>query len=610
MPITLKFQKPLDSQNRILRFGEEAVLPVFDSSVSINILFQQPLINALLNYNLDVTRGVTQQCGSLFEKSNKLGFDSTQQWEKAIHFSDLKSINHTNADKLKHAFSTLYEKGLPLKQQSDIVFTESNPLTPTNLSVDHEIGIPIKQSTISVFEETIKHIGDNFLGVHQIGIITNRETYPLKYQFAIPISSLYELPSGLAQPIDKYYKIPWDISRYAPFGKEPVVLPPQPPILPVDLRLRFLCKLLLISPYILRFGGTCELKRIPTRKVYYFVNHVKLFRVKDNIEVQFFGGSISGLSDRTTWCGNFNLNIAYKDKDKVMPDNDGNIILQLEINGFVFRFIAEFNGMSENWVYGNRTFSLTGRSITAKLAEPFAVKHSFVQTDAIMSRQLADAELARTDVDGGFSLDWQLIDPLGWQIPANAISFNEKTPLQVIKDIAEAAGGYVNSHEWDKILRVLPVYKYPYWEWATATPDKIIPIDLTVSKSTRYIEKPDYNGVYVSGERAGVNALVKRYLTQGDFLAPSIVSPYITDAAAARQKGIEILGGVGKSKLIGLETGINNMTGLIKSGMLLEIVEYSESWRGVVSSGMNINIGYSPQSGLDIKQRFEVERRV
>lgn len=610
MAITLKFQKPLDSQNRILRFGEEVVLPVFDSSVSINVQFQTPLISALLNYDLDVSRGVTNQCGSLFEKADKLGFDFSNLWEKAIPLSELKSINHTNADKLKHDFKTTYEKGLPLKQQSDIVFTESNPLLPTDLSVNHEIGIPIKQSTIAVFEETIKHIGDDFTGVHQIGIITNRETYPLKYQFAIPVSSLYEMPSGVAQPIDKFYKIPWDASRYAPYGKEPITLPPQPPILPVDLRLRFLCRLLTISPYILRFGGTCELKRIPLRKVYYFVNNVKLFRVKDNVEIQFFGGSISGLSDRTTWCGNFNLNIAYKDKEKVMPDNDGNIVLQLEINGFVFRFIAEFNGMSENWVFGNRTFSLTGRSLTAKLAEPFAVKHSFVQTDVTTSRQLADAELARTDVDSGFSLDWQLIDPLGWAIPANAVSFNEKTPLQVIKEIAEAAGGYINSHEWEKKLLVLPTYKYPFWEWATATPDKIIPIDLTLSKSTRYIEKPDYNGVYISGERAGVNALVKRYLTQGDFLAPSIVSPYMTDQAAARQKGIEILSGVGKSKLVGMETGLNSMTGLIKSGMLIEVTEYAESWRGVVTSGMNINIGYSPQSGLDVKQRFELERRV
>ena len=44
--------------------------------------------------------------------------------------------------------------------------------------------------------------------------------------------------------------------------------------------------------------------------------------------------------------------------------------------------------------------------------------------------------------------------------------------------------------------------------------------------------------------------------------------------------------------------------------MLIEVTEYAESWRGVVTSGMNINIGYSPQSGLDVKQRFELERRV
>ena len=78
------------------------------------------------------------------------------------------------------------------------------------------------------------------------------------------------------------------------------------------------------------------------------------------------------------------------------------------------------------------------------------------------------------------------------------------------------------------------------------TPDFQLPADATSRESLRWLEKPAYNRVFVSGQDVGVLGQVTRAGTEGNVLAPMLVDALITDAVAARQRGIAVLSDTGR----------------------------------------------------------------
>lgn len=84
-------------------------------------------------------------------------------------------------------------------------------------------------------------------------------------------------------------------------------------------------------------------------------------------------------------------------------------------------------------------------------------------------------------------------------------------------------------------------------------------------------KNPAFNAVYVSGERAGVVAQVKRSGTAGDVPTTMVVDPLITHADAARSRGIAILSDTGKQALVTLELPMLPELGLLSPGLMLSI---------------------------------------
>lgn len=471
---------------------------------------------------------------------------------------------------------------------------------------------PRKYIIDALWEEAVG-LGDYATSFFQIGVKINRER-GLPWQVAQAIGFRSAMSSQVGVPLGRGLKLPWEEGRRPPPGMEyiPPIEPPHPPF-EGDTDLNFVCKLLAYNGLNvpLNFGSLyCPVLPghpgfiIPTRRVYFVLNNIVCTRVDDGTPIELMTSDIS--IDRQSWCWGFSGTIAAKDFDKVEPGSDGPVAIQIVINGFTFRFLVEDYG--DKQTFGTRDISISGRSLTAYLDSPYAPTRSLVQVNAITSRQMAEEELIRAGLITGYSLDWTLIDALGWQLPDNTWQYQDQTPIQVIKSIANGVGGYVNSHPWDKIIQVRSAYPATPWEWDTTDSDIILPRDIIVSQSLTWGEKPDYNGVYVSGDKTGVTAFGKRDGTAGDLQMPMVVDAMISDVAAARERVRSELSTAGKQATVSIELPLADYTGLFLPGQLVTVDETTSStpnWKGLVRG---VSIGSRWSDTLEVTQTIELER--
>lgn len=402
-------------------------------------------------------------------------------------------------------------------------------------------------------------------------------------------------------------RVPWDITRQPPPGRETgTVTPPVNPPYKPSTNLNFLCKCTFPSPtnISLNFGKhPCpDSATVETKEVYIIVNELSMKRVDDNTPIELVSASV-GIDDNS-WCWSFSGAVPYYEFDKIEPGATGPVEVELNINGLLWRLLIEKYNTKE--LFAKTDVSISGRSVTAWLDDPYAPVRSFAQTTSIGSRAFAEAELTRAGLITGFELDWQLIDALGWQMPANTWSYTNLTPVQVIKAIAEGVGGYVNSHPYEKKLLVRSLYPQPFWEWDAATPALTIPDALVLARGLNWEERPIYNGVYVSGENTGVNDFVRRTGTNGALQAQMYINPMISDHAASRHKGIQILSSSGKQARVSLDLPMEQALGLVTPGMLIRVQkDASNNWRGLArSTQINADWGDS----LAVVQTIELER--
>lgn len=590
-----------------LRLGVSDVVEVDPLSAVVLMSSPAPKLYATSAYNSRTSRPV--------EASPDMA------WQRADRNDEAVSGGWVMADKLRHPVAKPWQQAQPL---SAGVAAHAQVMDRLNLSA-----VGVWQQAAQLHTDPVDELFKVLLKDDHLSVLPWQQAAHLATAAAaqfvqlLPANRLRELrwedAQALARSMTQAYQkakdgsrrlsIPWEIGRQPPSGREAPVQPPvQPPVYQPTADINFLCKCTFPSPLavMLNFGkhpcpgGTV----VPDRKVYFIVNTISMKRVSDNTPIELVSASVG--IDKNSWCWSFSGAVPYTEFEKVEPTATGPVEVELEINGLVWRLLVERYNTKE--VFSKTDISISGRSVTAWLDEPYAPVRSFVQTTALTSRQFAEAELTRAGLVTGFTLDWQLIDALGWQMPANTWSYTDLTPVQVIQAIAQGAGGYVNSHPSAKELIVRSVYPRPFWEWAAATVDRTIPEGLILSRSLDWEERPVYNGVYVSGELTGVNDFVRRTGTNGAMQAPPFVGPMISDHAAARNKGIAILSASGKQARVGLELPMEPTLGLVTPGMLVQVQKgASNNWRGLVNS-TQIGAAWGDNDSLIVSQSIEIER--
>lgn len=333
-----------------------------------------------------------------------------------------------------------------------------------------------------------------------------------------------------------------------------------------------------------------------TAEVLIVINTALLTRVLDGKPIEVFRMELS--ADIDSWCWSFTAKVPAASLDLVMP-LDAPVAVDATINGYTWRVLIE--SWSESHAFARREYTIRGRSLSAWLTEPYASAHDGMSESAANARQLAEAQLEHT----GWTLDWGIVD---WLVPIGALSYSNATPLKVIQQIAEAAGGRVLSHRTAQQLIVLPRLHSLPWNWATATPALGINEYVVRTLSREYRPGLAFDAVFVSGENQGVLCKVYRVGTAASKLAPMVTDALITDVEPARARGKLVIGSSGKWSRESLELPLTRagvLPGLLEIGSLISMEERGRIWRGQV---VGVQVAADFGNTFTVRQNVDVER--
>lgn len=365
-------------------------------------------------------------------------------------------------------------------------------------------------------------------------------------------------------------------------GRHDIPVPPLPPLAtPVNLDLHVLRWLM---PDLDFDPGRAAII-IPTRRYYIVINSAQLIRARDGLDIPAASVSLEVDRDSTSW--QFSATVPSVRLAELMEGEEAII----EVNGHSWRCVVD--GWSDNRSFNQSSATITGRSLSAKLSSSLALTRSHAAASPAMLQQLAQAELGEQWV-----LQWDAAD---WLIPGGIWSYQNQAPLDAIKTLAEAAGGFVLPDMASHKLRVLPRYKNSPWDITEA--DIQIPEAIMLAMGRQRNKRVAPNGVWVTGGNAGITAFIRRDGTAGNILVDDVTNPLITHAIGARALGSRVIISAMPSSVDSLELPLSDDTGLILPGQTIAL----PSGYGY-SHGVKITAGRDSDYKLKVRQAIEVER--
>lgn len=295
--------------------------------------------------------------------------------------------------------------------------------------------------------------------------------------------------------------------------------------------------------------------------------------------------SFSIKTDMHGFCWQGDIEITKSDyakiKNKLEVARGSEPLINVVINGMPFTIIAEEQRRSRR--FASHTHNISGRSITARLGADYAKAQSGLLDQDNYASQLVSSQLVNQPAS---LADWDISD---WLIPADSYAVSGKTPIAVVKDIADAAGGFVLSDPSAAVLSLKPRWPYPAWELATAVPDVTIPADVIRKIDDQKRINTRYNTVTLSGPTEGGHVYRE---TQGrDAEAPTHDHLLYTDRDVILPAGIAILSDSGTHRDYTLTmrwTDKYNVP-LALLGHVWQINDPEGYWRGVVT-GVSVNV--------------------
>jgi hypothetical protein len=325
---------------------------------------------------------------------------------------------------------------------------------------------------------------------------------------------------------------------------------------------------------------------------------INVVRLPDLVEVPTLAVSLQ--FDIDSWAWGVSLNLQTPEVIALLEPVDGEPRqVRIELDGYYFTALIESWG--ETRQFGQTTYTATGRSPLALFAAPYAPIRSHLETTQKTAAQLVDHELADTGWSAAYHADLLQLFTTDWLVPGGAWSYQNKSPIDAIRQIAGAVGARAFADRNNSLVHIHPRYPISPWSWSSATPDKTLPLDLARSISSQLAPQPNYNQVYVSGQHQGVLVSAIRQGSAGDKPAPMVTDNLITYVNAGRERARNVLANTGRQARITFDLPLNDITGLIEPGQLLEIAE-ATPWRGL-AVGLTINAAHG-----EISQRVEVER--
>ena len=341
---------------------------------------------------------------------------------------------------------------------------------------------------------------------------------------------------------------------------------------------------------------------IPILKSYIMLNTV--IASVDGTPLELLSASLTTDMNSFCWQGNISLypdDFAKINMDGRTPGTEAEITLT--INGEAWVFIAE--DYSDSRSFGKKTYTVKGRSKTAKLTGDYAKSKNGTISSDLYARQIADLQLEFLP----FTIAaWNIAD---WFVPGGSYNITDKTPMDNLMDIAGAAGGFVCSDPAKAEITFKPRWPAAAWEVNKASaaitiPDSVI---AEISGQKRVNKRCTSVFVWADHEAGGKGADVYRAGTDRTDRASAQVHALYTDLPVHQAAGIAALSdtGIHKIETVKLPWSADYSIPRATVGDIWQFNEQSGYWRGVIT-GVAISVDVEAEGAIVVWQSLTVDR--
>lgn len=295
--------------------------------------------------------------------------------------------------------------------------------------------------------------------------------------------------------------------------------------------------------------------------------------------------SLNLTTDVNSYCWQADIQLAPHDFAALNMDGRAKgdeAVITLRINNRRWDILAEDYRDTRRFI--GLSYTVTGRSTTAKLGADYAQGKHTRYNSPRYARQIADEQLHLLPYQISA---WEAVD---WLIPADAYTVSGQTPIDVIADLAKAAGAFVESHPFEPQLMIKPVWNKAAWE--NVSPTHTIPANLILSVSGQRRVSEQCNGVRIAGSGAGARgALVYRSGSNQTPEAAILTHPAYTDDIVLRTAGIAALSETGTHKMetVTLPWAEKYQLPLAELGKVWAFAENGHTWQGVIK-GITVEV--------------------
>lgn len=438
-------------------------------------------------------------------------------YDQGLVISKQVDVWHEQGESLNRAIRSLHEQATGLSSDAYIIWEEGDKRF-IHQHYLHEESIKLRHNRETVWQEMIRR-RKTLTYSHEVGQVFEKR-FSFEWDKSLEIITKSDLP--------------WDKAKAIHYRKHPVQPWPKPETPKYegtgDLNFICLCHDVDSHDVILNFGADDCIPALPNRNWWYIVNTLTAERLDTGEKIKVMDGSYS--TSRSQWCWTYSITVAHTEKDKLQPIDDQPVILKVMINGFEHHILLE--DPEETRRFTSILYTYPGRSITALNSDKYGPTRSFIQDNERTSVQLVQAEIDRAN--SGTNLDWRLIDELGWIVPVESLSYAELAPIDAIKQVVDAGGGFIYSQKAGNTLTILPRYQKGYWDAMSVDDYDILlseslVMQQNIKQNDEYIA--DFNAITIVNSRSGESLKVQQRGTSGDVPLETVTGPLFNVVSGA-----------------------------------------------------------------------------
>lgn len=259
----------------------------------------------------------------------------------------------------------------------------------------------------------------------------------------------------------------------------------------------------------------------------------------------------------------------------IKPTSASYTDIEIDINGN--KWVCFVGSSSKRTAFGKQEYRIKGYSRTALLQEKYSGTANYANNTQMLASQLV------TDVLGtiNFSSTWNTTD---WLVPALTLTYQGKSPIQGIAQIANAVGGIIVPSLTSDEFSIEPWCKTSPWNWQDLNDLPVLDSANSYSVDEDYMPAQQADSVFVSGATNGLIARCSLNNTLGNNLLPTIQDPLITDQVSARERGRIALAKSGHKENVPINTFVESGVPLNLPGNMVNVQIDGDNWNGMISS--------------------------